>query len=112
MSGGRSSRNRGNAAEAYVAGLLRAEFYEARGIVLPLQQDAPADLVGLFLGGGWCLYEVKSRKTRARALSARLSPAEQDAFNLLHPTGNYTVIRVLRHPGRPKDTFEVLSRGA
>jgi len=111
MRGGGGVRKIGNAAEAYVANLLRKEYPEGCTI-LPLQQDVPADLVALFLGGDWCLYEVKCRKTRSRALSARLSPAEQAAFDLLHPSYHYVVIRVLRHLGKPVDTFEVLSRGA
>ena len=110
MRGGGRARKLGNAAEAFVADLLRQEYPECWA-VLPLQQDVPADLVALFLGGDWCLYEVKSSKTRARALSARLSPAEQAAFDLLHPY-HYVVFRVWRHPGEPRDTFEVLSRGA
>lgn len=112
MRGGSGSRRRGNEAEAFVATLLQEEFDASPdgAAVLPLQQDAPADLVALLDRGGWCLYEVKSSKTRSQALSARLSPAEQDAYDLFAPT-RYQVIRVWRHPGKP-DTFEVVSRGA
>lgn len=100
------NRRLGNAAEAFVADLLRKESPEA--LIVPLQQDYGADLVRL--GERWTLYEVKSSKTRSRALSARLTPSER---NLRDRLGfpNYVVIRVLRHPGRP-DTFEVVSRGA
>ncbi len=107
-------RRIGNAAEAFVADLLQDEANE-QGIgaaILPLQQDAPADLVALVDRGGWVLYEVKSSKVARVARKARLTPAEQDALALFGPSGRYVVIRVLRTPGRPRDTFEVLSRGA
>ena len=92
MRGGGGSRRIGNAAEAFVADLLRREYQSALApvVILPLQQDAPADLVALFQGQtdhDWCLYEVKCRKTRREALSARLSPKEQEAFDVLHPDG-------------------------
>lgn len=112
MRGGGQARKIGNAAEAYVAVVLRQEHPD--WVVLPLQQDVPADLGALWLlpEPGWCLYEVKSSKVARRALSARLTPAEQDAFNLLAPE-HYQVIRVLRHPGKGTlEPFEVLSRGA
>lgn len=110
MRGGRQARAHGNAAEAYVANLLQSEFNETKvgAAVLPLQQDAPADLVALIDGAGWLLYEVKSSKLRRVALKLPLTPSERDAQALFG--SRYVVIRVLRIPGKP-DRFEVLSRG-
>ncbi len=108
MRGGRGGHRLGNLAEAFVIDFLGQTYPTA--LFLPLEQGAPADLVGLFEGGGWCLYEVKSSKTRRQAVSARLSLAEEYLFKRFAPL-NYQVIRVWRHPGHPT-TFEVLSRGA
>ena len=63
MRGGGGVRKIGNAAEAYVANLLRKEYPEGCTI-LPLQQDVPADLVALFLGGDWCLLQRSSAGKR------------------------------------------------
>jgi len=98
------SRRAGNAAEAWVAAYLREKQPES--VVLHLQQDGPADLVQLFVGGDWRLHEVKSSKVARRALSARLTPAEQDAKTLLG--FRYVLWRLVRIPDRPKDRFELL----
>lgn len=101
-----SNRRNGNAAEAFVQRLLQEEN---PGVpILPLQQDAPADLVALFPTGS-IVYEVKSSKLRRRALTAHLTDGESMLKARLGE--RYVIIRVLRVPGRPKDTFEVLTRG-
>ena len=103
------NRRIGNAAEAFVAGVLAEEHPDS--LVIPLQQDYGADLAQMRdYDPQWRLIEVKSAKTRSRALKAPLTPAEKALQARLG--ARYVVVRVWRHPGRPKDTFEVLSRGA
>jgi Domain of unknown function (DUF3883) len=122
MRGGGGARRAGNAAEAYVAEVLAQELPEC--LVIPLQQDFGADLVIVDPTPDcwvpWLLVEVKSSKIRRRALSARLSPAEQELKDRFGD--RYHVWRVLRIPndkrvimdsrGRHGTGFEVLSRGA
>lgn len=105
-----SNRRNGNAAEAFALVKLRGEH--PNDLVLHLQQDQPADIAQI---DGSCrcrcgVYEVKGSKIRRRALRAKLTPAEQALKDRLGD--RYVVVRVLRIPGRPKDRFEVLSRGA
>ncbi len=104
-----SNRRLGNQAEAFVAALLAQENPEC--LVVPLQQDYGADLAILDVPlAGWCFVEVKSSKLRRQALKCKLSDSEKA---LQARVGSrYLIVRVLRKPGRPKDTYEVLSRGA
>ena len=94
MRGGGQARRYGNAAEAFVLSKLQEEH--PCSAFFPLQQDAPADIVELVDTGVWVLYEVKSSKTRRRALSAPLSEPEKEAMALWGPSGRYIVIRVQR----------------
>jgi len=107
------NRRIGNAAEAFVQALLQQEHPDA--LVIPLQQDYGADLLvayasGASFGGEWVLYEVKSSKVLRRALSAKLTAAEQALFDRYYPQ-HYRVVRVLRIPGMPRDTYKVVRRG-